>query len=76
MTPVVFALSGHETRAVAIAKAIDGEVGSLALHRFPDGEGYVRLDTPVADREVIFVGSLNDPDSQDSAAALCGGDRS
>ena len=64
MTPVVFALSGYDKQAIAIAKAIDGEVGSLALHRFPDGEGYVRLDAPVADREVVFVGSLNDPDSK------------
>jgi ribose-phosphate pyrophosphokinase len=34
------------------------------LHRFPDGESYVRLDTPVAQRQAIFVCGLHNPDAK------------
>jgi ribose-phosphate pyrophosphokinase len=62
MTAVVFTCSGSDALARAIVEAIGGEHGVLASHRFPDGESYARLDTPVADRHVIIVASLDDPD--------------
>ncbi len=64
MKRVVFALPGHEALAAAIAGAIDGQVGELTMRRFPDREWYVRLVTPVADRNVVFVASLDDPDDK------------
>jgi ribose-phosphate pyrophosphokinase len=63
MTPVVFAFPGNEPLAQAIAKTIGGETGTLILHRFPDGESYVRLDTPVAQRQAILVCGLQNPDA-------------
>ena len=64
MTPVVFAFPGHESLAQAVVKAVGGELGTLVLHRFPDGESYVRLDTPVAQRQAILVCGLRDPDAK------------
>ena len=62
--PVVFAFPGHATVMRRIAARIGGNAGTLVLHRFPDGEAYVRLDTPVAGREVAFVCSLDHPDAK------------
>lgn len=61
--PLVFNLHGHEAIASALVRELGGEAGSLALRRFPDGECYVRLDTPVAGRDVIVLCSLDHPDS-------------
>lgn len=62
MNPLVFAFPGNEKLAQRIADACGGDVGALLLRRFPDGETYVRLDTIVADREIVFACTLNDPD--------------
>jgi ribose-phosphate pyrophosphokinase len=62
MKPLVFGLACPQQRVEAIAHAIGGECGALVLHRFPDGETYVRLDTPVAQRDVVFVCALHRPD--------------
>lgn len=64
MSPVVFALPGNDALARAIAQRTDGELGVLALHRFPDGETYARLDTPLSGREAIFVCTLDRPDTK------------
>ena len=64
MSAVVFGFPGHERLAQTIAREIDGEVGALALHRFPDREMYVRLDADVAQREVVLVCGLHDPDAK------------
>ena len=60
--PVFFQLNGdgdqHCERLVA---ALGGEVGRYEIRSFPDGELYVRIDTPVQGREVVMVGSLHNP---------------
>jgi ribose-phosphate pyrophosphokinase len=47
-----------------IAARIGANAGALVLHRFPDGEAYVRLATPVEGREAVFVCSLDHPDTK------------
>ncbi|MGC1818242.1 MAG: ribose-phosphate pyrophosphokinase [Casimicrobiaceae bacterium] len=64
MTPVVFAFPGHAGLSRELQAATGAMAGTLVLHRFPDGESYVRLDTPVAGREAVFVCSLDDPDAK------------
>ncbi len=64
MSGVVFALPGNESLARAIAQRTRSEIGALALHRFPDGESYARIDTPLAGREAIFVCTLDRPDAK------------
>jgi len=64
MTPVVFAFPGHAGLSRELQAATGAIAGTLVLHRFPDGESYVRLDTPVAGREAVFVCSLDDPDAK------------
>jgi ribose-phosphate pyrophosphokinase len=62
--PIVFAFPGHDRLAAMIAAHIGGTTGSLFLHRFPDGEMYVRLDTPASGRQAVFVCTLNRPDAK------------
>ncbi|MDE2357806.1 MAG: ribose-phosphate diphosphokinase, partial [Betaproteobacteria bacterium] len=64
MTPVVFAFPGHTGLMRQLQAETGAIAGTLVLHRFPDGESYVRLDTPVAGREAVFVCSLADPDAK------------
>jgi ribose-phosphate pyrophosphokinase len=62
MTPLLYALPGNEPFAGGLARAWPAEVGSLATHRFPDGETLVRLDSGAAGRDVVLVCTLHDPD--------------
>lgn len=63
MSPVIFALPGNEQLAAALAEKIRAEAGRMTVRRFPDGESYVRIETPVNSRNVIFACSLHEPDS-------------
>ena len=69
--PVFFALNGdgdhHVSRLVA---EMGGELGQGEIRRFPDGELYLRIDTPVAGRDVALVGSLHKPDDKFLRLAL------
>ena len=42
----------------------NAEVGVLTVRRFPDGETYVRVETPVRDRDVAVVCTLDRPDDK------------
>ncbi len=64
MKPLVFPLPGGDAFAARLANAIQGETGILAVHRFPDGETLVRLDTDVRGRDVVLAGSLDHPDEK------------
>ena len=61
MRPIVIAVPGCEDHARRIGARIDGEPGATLVRRFPDGEVYVRIETPVADRDVVLVGGLDKP---------------
>ena len=63
-SPVVFALPGNEARARAIADALPADVGTLTIRRFPDEESYIRVESPVAGRDVILVCTLDRPDDK------------
>lgn len=62
MSLLLLPLPGSEAVSAALAAELDAEVGTLAVRRFPDGESYVRLDTPVVGRSVVLVCTLRDPD--------------
>lgn len=64
MSPVVFALPGNEAMADALAARLEGERGACTVRRFPDGESYARVETPVTGREAIVVCTLDSPDER------------
>ena len=59
---IVFAMPGNEALAAALAATLNATPGELEVRRFPDGETYLRLHTPVAGRRVILACSLYHPD--------------
>lgn len=64
MSAVVFAFPGHEALAGEIAARTGAAQGKLELHRFPDGESRVRLDSPVAGQHAILACGLQHPDER------------
>lgn len=64
MQPLILSLPGNHALASALAAALPAELGALSLRRFPDGECYVRIDSPVKGREVLLVCTLDRPDDK------------
>ena len=64
MIPILFAMPGNEAFTLHLDRAISCEVGQMEMRRFPDGETYVRLQSPVHGRDVIFVCTLDHPDDK------------
>jgi ribose-phosphate pyrophosphokinase len=64
MTPVLLHLPDDQAFAANLARALQAQASALALHRFPDGESLVRLDTDVAGRDVVMVASFCRPDEK------------
>lgn len=64
MTAVVLALPGNHALAERVAAELKAEPGRLDIRRFPDGESYVRIETPVAGRAVLLAATLARPDDK------------
>jgi ribose-phosphate pyrophosphokinase len=62
--PLIVALPGNEALAARLAEGLGGELADAEFRRFPDGESYVRLATPVAGRLVVLVCTLDRPDEK------------
>ena len=60
--PLLFELKAAPGLAERLCRDLPMEQGQLSRRRFPDGESYVRLLTPVAGREVIVLCTLDRPD--------------
>jgi len=61
---LILALPGAARLAALLAAELDGDWSELALHRFPDGESLVRIDTPVKGRCVVLAANLQHPDEK------------
>ena len=64
MKSVILALPGNEQLAAGLAAKLQAEVGRMTVRRFPDGESYVRIETPVDGRNVVLACGLHNPDSK------------
>jgi ribose-phosphate pyrophosphokinase len=58
--PLVLAMPAYETMAAGLAQALGAELGTVERRRFPDGELYQRIASPIADRDVLLVGGTVD----------------
>ena len=64
MNPLLLALPDNENFASALVRELSAELGVLVLRQFPDDESYVRIDSPVAGREVILLSTLDRPNAK------------
>ena len=62
MIPLLFELSSAPGLCTSLAKRLPCEIGKLSRRQFPDGESYLRFDTPVEGRDVILLCTLDRPD--------------
>jgi len=71
--PIVFSTQAYEYLANAIAHAGKWERGTITRRTFPDGEHYLRIDSEVADRDVILiVGTIDDGATLELYDLACG----
>lgn len=49
------------TLAASLTEQLQAETGLLDYRQFPDGESYLRIDSPVSGRDCLVVCSLHDP---------------
>jgi ribose-phosphate pyrophosphokinase len=64
MKPLLLPLPGNEDLARTLASALSAELGEIELRQFPDGESYVRIDSLIAEREVILLATLDRPNAK------------
>ncbi len=64
MSRILFNLNGHENIAAAICRQCQASIGAYARRRFPDGETYLRVDSPVRGADVILLCGLEQPDDK------------
>ncbi len=64
MTTMLIAMPGNEDTAARLASWNDYECGQATVRKFPDGESYVRLESPVEGRNVALICTLDRPDDK------------
>ena len=71
--PVVFATRAYDYLAKAIATRGKWAIGKIDRKEFPDGEHYHRIESSVADRDVILVGgTIDDASTLELYDLACG----
>ena len=64
MTSAIVCLPGSEYLGESLLKRFSAEQVAFTIREFPDQETYLRMHTPVDQRIVFIVGSLNQPNSK------------
>ncbi|KTD53933.1 ribose-phosphate pyrophosphokinase [Legionella quateirensis] len=64
MKPIICSLFDSSEISRRLKETLQVEVGDVMLHRFPDTEWYVKINSEVKDRSLIVVDSLNQPDGK------------
>jgi ribose-phosphate pyrophosphokinase len=62
--PLLVPLPGNEHLVDGLAKILGAEIGGVAVRRFPDGETYLRYESPVSGRSLMLVCTLDHPDDK------------
>lgn len=59
MKPILFSLFESDAKKNALANALSADVGKIEIRNFPDQESYLRFESDVADRDIIFYDTLS-----------------
>ena len=62
MTPLLFELSAAPGLAARLSERLPCDLGKHSTRHFPDGETFLRFDTPADGRDVIMLCTLDRPD--------------
>lgn len=61
--PLIFALEPHPLQ-ISLAKLLNAEPGKFDTRQFPDGESYLRILSPVAERSCLIIADLSQPNAK------------
>ena len=61
MKRLLIGFPGNEKMTGELARELGVATGQISFRSFPDGETYLRFDSPVQDQEVILVCTLDQP---------------
>jgi ribose-phosphate pyrophosphokinase len=61
---VLFALPGNEELTHSLGRKLKLEIGEASIRSFPDGETYIRINSDVANKTIILVCSLDNPNQK------------
>lgn len=64
---ILFVFPGNESLGASFLKKNPTIVGQMTLHRFPDGENLISIETPVAGQDCIILCTLDRPDEKATA---------
>ncbi|OOV88050.1 ribose-phosphate pyrophosphokinase [Oceanospirillum linum] len=64
MTPILFDLNDASSLKAGLTQQLNAEEGQLNQRRFPDGESYLQVITPVKDRVTLILCTLYQPDEK------------
>ena len=64
MKPLLVPLQDTAQMSAPLAHALGADTAEIDLRRFPDGETYLRFDTPPDGRDVILLAGLARPDAK------------
>jgi ribose-phosphate pyrophosphokinase len=64
MKPLILTWPGNADLARSVAVRLGADLGKMTLKQFPDGESYLRIETPVDGREVALFCTLDRPDEK------------
>lgn len=64
MRPVIFSLFDDSQFLKTFKEEGDYEIGDIIIRSFPDEETYIKINTDVKNRHVIFIASLNHPNNK------------
>lgn len=68
---IVFHLPGNDALGAELAAALELNEGSLLVRKFPDGETYVRGETPCKNQDVVLVANLYRPNAHVMPLTFC-----
>jgi len=71
--PLLIPLPGNAPLVNGLASVIGADVGRVAIRRFPDGETYLRYETPIAGRSLVLLCALDRPDDKFLPLAFAAG---
>ncbi|HEX5625273.1 MAG TPA: ribose-phosphate pyrophosphokinase-like domain-containing protein, partial [Saprospiraceae bacterium] len=62
MKQIIFGWPGREEMTRQLILKCKAEPGLWEYRSFPDGESYIRIDSEVADKQVVVLCSMDHPD--------------
>lgn len=61
---ILFSLFGYDDLANKLADKLHYEIGKITQHQFPDEETVIQIDSNVAECDIIFITSLDKPNTK------------